>query len=211
MVVIAPPPPVGRPEPAFFTAPAKSRFVRMYDPTRFNATATSFRINGPRARFDHQRESNGHPTDDCERGILYAGATFSCCVVEAFGDRRIIDAGDWEVAVIETSRDLLLLDLRNDGAMRAGTVAAVCKDSDHRISQSWSRFFYENAFFYGKIDGIIFGNAHNDEDSVALYERCDNAIIAINSGRLANTALRSALQLIAVQYGLRLSPYKDES
>jgi RES domain len=209
MVMIAPPPPVVTPNPKWFTANAGSRFVRMYDPTRFNATPVGFRNHGPHKRFDHHKD--GIPTNDPDHAILYAGKTFSGCLVEIFGDTKTIQCGSWELVVFEIQRVLSLLDLRGDGAMRAGSVAALCKDGDHSLSQEWSRYFYKNAFLYTKIDGLIFGNAHNDALALALYERCQGSLKQISSTPLADKNLRYILRKTASKLGFVIEPEETKN
>jgi len=204
MVAIAPPPPVAPPNPKWFTAEAGTRFVRMYDPSQFNATPLGYRSHGPHKRFDHHNE--GPPTDDVDHSILYAGKTFSGCLVEIFGDTKVVRCGKWELAVFEIERELSLLDLRGDGALRAGSVAALCKDSDHSLSQKWSRYFYQNTFLYNEIDGLIFGNAHNDELALALYERCESCLKLISNIPLASKNLRYSLLKIASDLGFVIEP-----
>lgn len=45
------------------------------------------------------------------------------------------------------------------------------------MSQAWSRYFYENPALFGAIDGVVYGNAHNDEEAVVLFERASDALI----------------------------------
>ncbi len=208
MVTIAPPPPLVAPNPKWFSTKSGSRFVRMYDPKQFNATPVGFRNHGPHKRFDHQKE--GKPAIDPQQGILYAGKTLSGCLVEIFGDTKTVQCGSWEVVVFEIQKDLSLLDLRGDGAMKAGSVAALCKDSDHSRSQEWSRYFYKNTFLYNQIDGLIFGNAHNDEMALALYERCQGSLNEISSIRLAHRSLRYSLRKMASELGFVVDPEGSE-
>ena len=184
-------------------------FQRLYDPTKHGATALSFRHYGPISRFDHQPEPCAV---DPNRAILYVARTLSGCLVEIFGDAKLINVGTWEVAFIDCTRDLHLLDLRGANAMRAGTVAGVCKDSNRPISQAWSRYFYENSFLYApvigtSIDGLIFGNAHNDEDAVALNERCQSDFICRAVCSLNDAALRTEIKCIALGTGMYVQPY----
>lgn len=130
-------------------------------------------------------------------------------MVEIFGDTKIIEVGAWEVALLTVTRNLTLLDLRGAGAMNAGSVAALCKDSNREFSQAWSRFFYETTFVYGTVDGLIFGNAHNDEDAFALYERSDNGLDSTSSDAcvLRDDALRTEVQEIAGESNMFVQPY----
>jgi hypothetical protein len=207
MVQINRPPPKILPQPVIYTLPVRSHFLRLFNPALHNPQALTFRRYGPLHRFDHHREKDGEPIEDKERGILYAGESISGCIVEVFGDTRIIEVGTWELALLETQRALILLDLRGDGAMKAGTVAGVCKDINRGLSQLWSRYFYENECIYGLIDGLLFGNAHNDEMVLALYERAESALRCLMACPLSDNALRTEVLLTATDYGLSVEPY----
>jgi hypothetical protein len=207
MVQINLPPPKVLPQPVIFSVAIGTPYLRLYNPVPHHAQALTFRTFGPLRRFDHQQKKTGEPVQNPERGILYAGESMSGCIVEIFGDTGIIVAGTWEVALLETKRSLNLLDLRGDGAMRAGTVAGVCKDSDHAISQAWSHYFYETEFVYGAVDGILYGNAHNDEQALALYERAKDGLSCLMTLPLNDDQLRSEVLLIASEYGLIVEPY----
>lgn len=206
MVYIAPPPPQIQPQPQFHVVQTGDGLVRMYNPASHKAQALTFRRFGPLRRFDHQRQAE-EPGEDLERGILYAGATLSGCIVEIFGDTKVIVVGSWEAAYLKAKRDLRLLDLRNGNAMRAGTVAAVCKDSNHQSSQEWSRYFYENTFLYTEIDGLIFGNAHNEETAFALYERAETGLDCIMSCPLNDESLRPEVLSCANEFNMIVEPY----
>ena len=196
MVQILPPPPQRNPSPIFYDLKKGAYLVRIFDPNPHNTQALTFRNYGPLLRFYHHRASK--PAVDQERGVYYAAFTLSSCLVECFGDAGIIEIKGQQVASVEVIRPLRLLDLRGSGAMRAGSVAALAKVSDRRLSQEWSRFFYERVDLYGKLDGLIFYNAHNDEEAIALYERAssglscpDAEIMALNDPQL-RTAIQQA-------------------
>jgi hypothetical protein len=207
MVYINPPPPKVPPQPVIHTEKTGTKYLRLYDPAAYGDQPLTFRKNGPRSRFDHHEKKDGKAVDNKDRGIIYAADKLSGCVVEVFGDTRVIVVGTMEVALLETKRDIRLLDLRGDGAMKAGTVAAVCKDANRNIGQTWSQFFYNNSFVYGELDGLVFGNAHNDELAVALYERAQDALILLMSIPLKDDVIRKELQLIARDNGLIIEPY----
>ena len=198
MVLIASPPPLKPPSPLFRSLVAGSFMLRIFDPTRHGTTALSFRYFGPLGRFDHQRlalggfpadrsetrqrlSPTGSSSDDPDRGISYAGLTLSCCLVECFGDVGVIEIKGQQIARLELTRDLTLLDLRGSGAMRAGAVAALAKIADRNLSQAWSRYFYEQTADYGQLDGISYLNAHNDEEAIAIYERAQSALVCPDS------------------------------
>lgn len=207
MVRIALPPPAHTPEPLFHTLPVGTDLFRLYDPTRHSMTATSFRYFGPLLRFDHQQGASEAPGLDTARGIYYGGFTLSCCIVEVFGDTGFIDCGKWHIAVPRLTREVTLLDLRGRGAMRAGSVAALSKVPDHTLSQIWSRWFYDQAE-YARPEGLLWYNAHNDENAFALYERAADALECppTRTMRLDDTLLRPVLEQIAEANQLVLVP-----
>lgn len=169
MVLIAAPPPVRRPRPLHARLPAGSELYRIYNPAKHDATALGFRFVGPLVRFDH------HVEGSTERGMYYAAPSLESCVVEVFGDLGVVSLDERRVAKPLLRRELLLLDLRGRGGMRAGTVAAIAT-ADHHLSQQWSCYFYEHAETYGEIDGVVYANAHNGADAIALYERAQDAL-----------------------------------
>lgn len=186
--------------------------MRLFDPTQHGATALTFRRFGPLLRFDHHRapvDMHGvrQPCPDPERGVYYAAKTLSGCIVEVFGDTGIIAPGNWHIAHPALTRNVRMLNLRGHGAMRAGSVAALAKVPDHALAQEWSRFFYERAE-YRNVDGLLYYNAHNDEEAILLYERAETALDCPNSQviRLDDPALRAALLKIARQNNLICVP-----
>lgn len=202
MVRIAAPPPERPPSPIFHILPAGSAIVRIFDPTRHNTTALTFRHFGPLARFDHQRFS--HPQDDPERGVYYCAPSFSSCLVEVFGDTGIIEIGSQCVCRPQVTRELKLLNLQGSGAMKAGSVAALSKVAERSLSQAWSRYFYEHQEIYTNVDGIIYYNAHNDEQAIVLYERAKNGLICSPEQvqPLGNPGLHSFIQKVALDNNL---------
>ena len=225
MVVIASPPPLKPPSPLFRSLVAGSFMLRIFDPTRHGSTALSFRYFGPLGRFDHQRlalggfpadrsetrqrlSPTGSSSEDPDRGISYAGLTLSCCLVECFGDVGVIEIKGQQIARLELTRDLTLLDLRGSGAMRAGAVAALAKIADRNLSQAWSRYFYERTADYGQLDGISYLNAHNDEEAIAIYERAQSALVCPDSQILPlnHPSLRPAILEAALTNHLDFLP-----
>ncbi|MEB3122306.1 MAG: RES family NAD+ phosphorylase [Snowella sp.] len=201
MVEIPSPPPQYPPDPTFYELEKGKHIVRIFDPSSHGTQALTFRFFGPLSRFDHHRGTGKSftPQDDPERGVYYAAFTLSSCLVEIFGDTRVIETEGKQVASVEIIQPLLLLDLRGSGAMKAGSVSALAKVSDRHLSQAWSRFFYERTDLYGTIDGIIFFNAHNDEEAIALYERARDKLRCPDSQvmALSDRALRPAIQQAA--------------
>lgn len=183
MVLILPPPPTVTPRPQHETVETQTALVRIFNPaSRYKTQASTYRYFGPLLRFDHHQpltkeeavKLNGK--EDPNRGITYWGFTLSCCLVELFGDTKIVEFKDYEVAIATLEQPLLLLDIRDKGAMAAGSVAALGSVADRLVSQAWSRYFYLETDIYQKVDGILYSNAHNGEKAVALYERSEPII-----------------------------------
>ncbi|MFB2969132.1 RES family NAD+ phosphorylase [Aerosakkonema sp. BLCC-F183] len=211
MVRIDPPPPQRPPSPSIYTLATGTEIVRIFNTDR-GTTALTFRYFGPLSRFDHHRVNpTNKPANDPERGIYYAAFDLQNCLVEVFGDTGIINvkSKDWYVAIPNLTRDLQLLDLRGSGAMKAGSVAALAKVADRTFSQEWSRYFYENEDIYTKIDGLIYFNAHNDAEALALYERASDGLSCNNSQiiRLDNDLLRPLIREAAASNNMIVIPY----
>ncbi|MBL1210485.1 RES family NAD+ phosphorylase [Geminocystis sp. GBBB08] len=209
MVVIAQPPPKNKPNPLFYHLPTNTELIRIFDPTtKYKTQALTFRCFGPLHRFDHHSSDGKKPQLNTDRGIYYTAFTLSSCIVEYFGDSGVIDIQEQCVAIVQSTRSLLLLDIRGSGAMRAGSVSALAKTADRELSQAWSRYFYKNEHIYRKIDGIIYFNAHNDEEAIALYERAENAVSCDSNQiiKLDDIRLRSHIQKIALDNNLIFIP-----
>jgi hypothetical protein len=155
--------------------------IRVYDPnSKYKPGPSTFRVNGPRVRFDHHRGTPAgtsiSPSDDPERAVYYAAFTLSSAIVEVFGDARVIERGTFRAVYSTLETDLLLLDLRGNAAIRAGTIHAIGQVEDTATTQAWARYIYENPTTYGVVDGLIYANAHNGEDAILLYERAEPTI-----------------------------------
>lgn len=209
MVAVDPPPPPVAPDPLFLVVPKGATILRLYDPLMYGAHALFFRTYGPVSRFDHHRAPYPTKSEDPDRGIIYGASELSSCLVEIFGDSKVVETGTWEVAALTATRPLKLLDLRGPGAMRAGTVSAISKESSRCFSQEWSRFFYDTTFAYTVVDGLVFYNAHNDEEVFAFYERASDAFkfTAADVRPLRHDSLRAAVRDIAITSGLFVQPY----
>ena len=204
MVEIRDPPPTRNISPKFFELQTGTTIQRIFNPASYGATATGFRYYGPLSRFDHQRSKQ--PKMDRDRGIIYAGLSLSCCLIEVFGDDEVIAIGQQQIAYITLKHGLKLLDLRNSGAWDAGSVAAMTSDGRRRVTQAWSRYFYENSDLYGNIDGLIFNNAHDGQEAIALYERAKTQLLSADIAvlELNHPAIRESLIAIANRLNLLL-------
>src|SRR5690606_23706211 len=83
---------------------------------------------------------------------------------------------------------------------------------EYRLSQPWSRYFYETPDTYGLIDGLCYLNAHNDEPAILLYERARDALHCTAPGSRRDSvsdgdqcASRSSRLFSIRREGLRLS------
>ena len=185
MVKIASPSPENlvRAKPLHYTLNQGESMCRIFRPhPEYYPKPLTFRYWGPCARFDHHcgglcfpchQELEIKEDYDPHRGILYTAFEFSCCLVEVFSDTLpLIEITDHQVVLLTAKRDLMLLDIRDQGAMRAGANEASLAKTDKRsITQAWSRCFYEEKAIYSEIDGIIYRSAHNNQDSIVFYER----------------------------------------
>ena len=207
MVVVHLPPPLRSISPKFVTLNCNDELLRIFDPTKYENTAVSFRNYDPVSRFDHHQE---YPNKiDPDRSVIYAAPTLSCCLVEVFGDGGIIRIEQQQLALITLKDTLKLLDLRGSGAMAAGTVAALSSITERNISQAWGRYIYENSQLYGEIDGLIFAGAHNGEDAICLYERAESKLLSaeVKTLNLNHPDLRDTILSIAERHGMIVKPY----
>jgi hypothetical protein len=92
--------------------------------------------------------------------------------------------------------------------MKAGSVAALAKTAERRLSQEWSRYFYEQEVLYSTVDGLIYFNAHNDEEAIVLYERAMDGLVCPSERiiKLTHPQLRPAIQTAAIDNNLIFKP-----
>ena len=205
MVEIRYPPPTRNISPQWFELKPGTTIQRIFDPTSYGATATGFRYYGPLSRFDHQSTKN-KPVVSKDRGIIYAGLSLSCCLIEIFGDDETIKIQQQKIAYITLKQSLKLLNLRESGAWDAGSVSAMVVDGRRKLTQAWSRYFYENPDLYGNIEGLIFNNAHDGQMAIALYERATSKLLSADVSvlDLNEPTIRETLLAIATKLNLHL-------
>ncbi|MDZ7961652.1 MAG: RES family NAD+ phosphorylase [Aulosira sp. DedQUE10] len=216
--LIVPPPRFGRPKPKFHILKKGTEFLRIFRKD-FGTNALTFREWGPLFRFDHHRANypsfsyeplDYQPANDQERGIYYIAPKLSSCLVEVFGDIGCIEITEEMIAIVTATRDLKLLDLRGNGAMRAGANEATLSKTEKRgLSQAWSRYFYEQPAIYSQIHGLIYCNAHNNEDAIAIYERAEHFFSCSpdNILSLKHELLRGPILKAADDNNLEVIPY----
>jgi hypothetical protein len=112
----------------------------------------------------------------------------------------MICTGSRRLGSLLLKRNLRLLDLRAEGAWRAGATAATCSSPFHSDAQPWARYFYESDAY---LDGLLYPNAHNAAAAVALFERAEYALIAEHDLPLADPRLRP--RLLAAAEALNLT------
>lgn len=179
--------------------------VRIFDPEWLEPA--QFSAYGPRHRFDHRRGAHRAPGNDPDRRTYYAADDLKGCIVEVFGDVGLISVRTLRVATVRLRRRLRLLDLRGDGALKCGSVAALAAVPDRPLSQEWTRWFYEHPKEFGKVDGISYPNAHNQDVAYALFERAEDALEVTADLSLADPLLRSQIRVIAEQCHFIVEPY----
>ena len=202
-MALAPPPPPHRPEqPLIVSFHPGAVLWRIYNPkSKYKPGPTTFRINGPHERFDHQIPNALGPCDNPHRGIYYAADCLEGAVVEVFGDStRIIERKDFRVVEARLTQEIRLLDLRKSAAMRAGTAVGITGTETRSLTQEWSRYFYGHPLIYQNIDGLLYSNSHNGLDAIAIYERGSQAIETSQQRiqRLAASALQ--MELLGIAY-----------
>src|ERR1700730_12891896 len=153
------------------TVAADQRFGRLYssrytNPLGFGKTPSRF--SDPRRRIERNRFA-----------VLYLGESLKLCFLEAvLRDQRNGAVGDFllsehelrarRYAEIGIARELTLVDLRGDAAIRTGVLSDVVHGSQQSLSRWWSVAFHEHP---QKPDGIIYPSRLNAETSLAIYDR----------------------------------------
>lgn len=197
MVKISLPPPQRASRPVYYTLPPSSRLLRIYHPSPYGYRPTSFRYDGgPKGRFDHHENAS-----QAARGMHYSALDLAGCLLECYGDYNLITVNGRNLGSILTLNELILLDLRGDAAYAVGANQATCKSADYSITQSWSRYFYRT---YSSIHGLIYGNAHNDMTSIALYERAEQSLVVEHDIPLTHQEIRYRLLREARSLGMLL-------
>ena len=188
------------------------RLIRLYDPVSIYPIGPKlFRTWGPLKRFDHHRgyALAGLTTaaDDPDRAVYYAARSLIGAVVEIFGD-SVIQPGSHRILYLTLRSALTLLDLRGNAAMRIHLSHGIGQVDPPPLTQAWSRHFYENPMTFGNVDGLIYSNAHNDDDAIMLYERARPTIARAgqNIRRLAHPDFDAELRDIHNRTGLDYIP-----
>ncbi len=192
--------------PQILTLAAGEQLWRIYWPEPCGATATTLRDVGPFERFDHHLAPDA-PSGTRKRAIAYFGLSLSCCVAEVYGDGEVIWTAGVRAARLTAAHDLALLDLRGHGARRVGTISAIGQGGPLAATQAWSRYWYEHPDL-ARLEGLCWNNAHNEEASIALWERGRRALPKGPAGdwALTDDELMEELERIAVDLDLVIDP-----
>jgi hypothetical protein len=203
--------------PQFYTINQSTKLYKIFR-LKYCPTAVSFRFWGPHSRFDHHRGNppgvdyeplNCEPCEDSERGISYVAPKFSSCLVEVFGDtpEAAQITHEYQFAILTPKTDLKLLDIRDSGAMLAGAnEASLAKSEKRPVTQVWSRYFYEQQETYTEVQGIIYRNAHNNEEAISFYERAQHLLTCLpeDTFPLGSPHLRSYILRAAKDNNIRV-------
>lgn len=139
---------------------------RYPDPLGFGKTPSRF--SDPRKRAEVNRF-----------GVLYLGESLEVCFLEAvLRDRRDGAIGDLPIeeqelralqyAEIGVDAALVLVDLRDNRAIKMGVPSDVARASSQSLSRAWSAAFHEHP---QAPDGVIYPSRLNGHSNLAVYNR----------------------------------------
>jgi RES domain len=175
-------------------------------PAPHTVSAQTFRYYGPlpQGRFDHHSPAGESPGPDGKRGIYYAGEKPWDCLIEVSSPDGVVKIVNQYIADLVVSRDLLLLDLRDDGAEGIYADATIAKTGERELTQEWARYIYDNSSHFGQgglpVDGLIYRNAHNEGLAVALFERAEGSLLVHNNDPLSTPTIRTAIDLVVKRW-----------
>lgn len=168
--------------------PTGQRFGRIYlgrypDPLGFGKTPSRF--SDPRRRVAANRF-----------GVLYLGDTVKVCFLEAvLRDQRDGAIGDLPMeeselharhyAEIEVAAPLMMVDLREDGAIVMGVPTDVAKASRQTLARAWSVAFHEHP---AQPDGILYPSRLNGHTNLAVFDRAISKLRAVRKMKLIAAA-----------------------
>jgi len=175
------------------TVPSGASYGRVYfarhpDPLGYGKTPSRF--SDPRRRIEENRF-----------GVLYLGETLKVCFLEAvLRDRRNGEIGDFPIdeielkarlsATIRPTRELRLIDLRDDGPLRMGIPTDVVRAADQTLARAWSVAIYDHP---EAVDGILYPSRLNNQHNLAIYDR---AVPALRCGSVAPLMRKSGFAAV---------------
>lgn len=179
--------------PVIEQIPAGTTYVRIYD-RRFYADGAGFRYFGPHqhGRWDHHPA--GPPVRHLHHGVLYLAADLTCAVAETYGDARLVAPTPCQrLAVVETTRPVLLADTRGLAAVQLGVPAGALRTRDRPLTQGIARALYAAT----SAEGIDYEGWFTGQTCVALWERARDAVELVDDRALDDPAVAADLLVIA--------------
>jgi hypothetical protein len=150
--------------------------------------AQTYRYDDPRGRY----------------GVLYAAEALAGAFIETFGrtlGQHLIALSELRqrhVAAIGSARSLRLVDLRGQHLATLGATGELSVGRDYARAQQWSRWFYRHP---QQPDGLLYPCRHDPEQhAVALFDRTEGDLEAIDRGELLQPALLSELAAVLDRY-----------
>ena len=121
--------------------------------------------------------------------VVYFGATAKVCFIETvIRDRpdgrltalpiEFAELEDWRCAILAPARDLRLVDLRDEGALRIGVPSDAIRARDQTLGRIWSAALWEHE---AAPDGLLYPSRLNSETSLALYDRAMPAMALVEA------------------------------
>jgi hypothetical protein len=105
--------------------------------------------------------------------VLYLGEDAECSFIETYGQRTerflsSFELGQRTLTLVSASRSVALVDLMGARLAQIGADARIVS-GEHRISQLWSRAFFEHP---SRPEGILYPARHDpSRNAIALFER----------------------------------------
>lgn len=161
------------------------------DPLHFGRSAV-FRFDDPEGQY----------------GVLYVGEDPHCAFIETFGRGpnaagvvTLAALAERELARVDASQPLRLVDLTGPGLARLGADGRLCS-GDYVIAQVWARAFWAHP---SQPDGILYRSRHDPSRAcAAIFDRAAPFLQATRLPGLADPANRSLLAAILDAYGFGL-------
>lgn len=154
--------------------------------------------------------SGGNRFDDPARayGVLYAGLSLAAAFAEVLlrePGRTLLPMSDVDkrrITVLETTRELRIVEMTGPGLAMLGATAAV-SSGPHEEAQVWSAALYAHT---AVVDGIVYRARHDDNEySVALFDRSNGGLRVFNDP-VPVLAVLGFGDLLG-RYGIGLDPF----
>jgi hypothetical protein len=119
---------------------------------------------GPKSRFDPHPPPVG---DSSDVGVLYTATTLATCLAEVFQHTRVVDRSHGRPVATSwlTTRDLTLIDLQGQAALRLGAADAINGEAPRALTQAWARALVAA---FPTVDGFWHRSAMDGGDCACL-------------------------------------------